>query len=266
MAAIPEPSHTVSYTGQPPIYGAIYINTLLYVELLVLYMPADKQLGETAVWISWAMCTQTIIAQIYFHKYVCWHVTSMCTQNIIARTNILSPICLSTCHKYVHVNHYCAYQYTFTNMSVECQHITNMCSKLLLHIQLYFRHKYNCWLMKALYICTGKPIPVPNDIGAYKKTFINMSYVMCVTYSHWMTNVLDTNHCCYYVGHILSLQCVICHVQANHCTNILSQICVMHSCCGSQIYCCFGLSILFKHKRTDLMNLLIQRRRSRPTM
>ena len=71
MAAIPEPSHTVSYTGQPPIYGAIYINTLLYVELLVLYMPADKQLGETAVWISWAMCTQTIIAHIYFHKYVC---------------------------------------------------------------------------------------------------------------------------------------------------------------------------------------------------
>ena len=93
MAAIPEPSHTVSYTGQPPIYGAIYINTLLYVELLVLYMPADKQLGETAVWISWAMCTQTIIA------------------------HILSQICVSTYHKYVHAKYYCAHKFTFTNMS-----------------------------------------------------------------------------------------------------------------------------------------------------
>ena len=93
MAAIPERSHTVSYTGQPPIYGAIYINTLLYVELASL-LPPDKQRGETAVWISWAMCTQTIIARTF--TYMCVDMSRICAHKPLL--HILSQICLSYCY------------------------------------------------------------------------------------------------------------------------------------------------------------------------
>ena len=117
MAAIPEPSHTVSYTGQPPIYGAIYINTLLYVELLVLYC----QLTNSSVRRPFGFhgqCARKPLLHIYTFTNMCVHMSQVCARKPL----LCAQICF---HKYV------------------CWHVTNMCSKTLLHAQIYFHSKYN---------------------------------------------------------------------------------------------------------------------------
>ena len=54
------------------MYGATYLNTggggyIQTGPIGTLQSEADKQFGGKAVWISWAMCTHTIMANILSH-------------------------------------------------------------------------------------------------------------------------------------------------------------------------------------------------------